>query len=378
MDIFEQCLFEELTAQYSRSGFSATDFEELYQRFCSLDYLEETTPYIWTMRYMGWGTKPEPDKVLKDIEELLGSADCHLKGLYYDLKLISGIHDSNAESELRRLIELGYTDEYLKEKSSIYSLNKNFEELEDKNESIESETFSECIKYKGMSFEGCGYYGLHFTSEDIDYLCARVFIEPVRSIKHLNVRSQIYVGDKPFSKVFCDEITLYPGDLSFTTSGWGNENFCCYNDGVYKWIVELDEKETYSQKFQFYDGKVDKRASYIKEIKLFASKASGALERDRKDYKTSFDSKALEYVYFKLLMDPPGETKNIQISIRVTCIEDNTLFYNNYVLQRLTSDCTACWNGIGFSEKGKWKKGLYDYLICVGKGAMYKGTFSVY
>ena len=36
MDIFDQYLFEELTTQYSKSGLSADDYEELYQRFWEL------------------------------------------------------------------------------------------------------------------------------------------------------------------------------------------------------------------------------------------------------------------------------------------------------------------------------------------------------
>ena len=59
MDIFDQYLFEELTTQYARQGLSLDDYEELYQRFCSMDHLPEARPYIWTMRFFGLGTAPE-------------------------------------------------------------------------------------------------------------------------------------------------------------------------------------------------------------------------------------------------------------------------------------------------------------------------------
>ncbi|WP_435645229.1 hypothetical protein [Butyricicoccus porcorum] len=49
MDIFDQYLFEEITTQYSKSGLSSDDYEELYQRFCNLDYLKEVRPYLLTI-----------------------------------------------------------------------------------------------------------------------------------------------------------------------------------------------------------------------------------------------------------------------------------------------------------------------------------------
>lgn len=49
MDIFDQYLFEELTTQYSKSGLSADDYEELYQRFCNMDYLVEVKSYLLTI-----------------------------------------------------------------------------------------------------------------------------------------------------------------------------------------------------------------------------------------------------------------------------------------------------------------------------------------
>lgn len=372
-------MFEELEDSYASDSLEDYDYEEIYERFTHMEYLTEVKPYLFAMRYLGKGTKAEPEQVLEEIKELLSLADVQIRGIYFDMKLLSGRGTVQDRNELEKCISEGYSDKYLRKESQIHKIDE-VDTEEDEKEIVQEiiADGSEKVVFKSMSFEGCGYNGLYFTAGDIDYLHARVLIEPVQSIRHLNVRSQIYADDNPFSEVFSDEITLNPGDSSFKTTGWGNEYFSCYYGCVYKWILELDGKEIYSQEFQFYDGKIDKSGIYIKEIKLFASKASGALERDIKNYKTSFDSNTLEYVYFKLFMDPPGETKNIQIFIRVTCLEDNTLFYNNYVLQRLTSDCTGCWNGIGFSEKGKWKKGLYDYIICVGKGSMYKGTFSVY
>ena len=87
MDLFDQYLYEELTTQYARPGLSADDYEELYQRFCNMDYLAEVKPYLLTMRFFGLGTAAEKDTVLSELKAMLNEDDCMLKGLYYDLLL---------------------------------------------------------------------------------------------------------------------------------------------------------------------------------------------------------------------------------------------------------------------------------------------------
>lgn len=234
------------------------------------------------------------------------------------------------------------------------------------------------IRYKRMSFEGCGYSGLYFSSADIDYLNAKVFIEPVKTTRKISIRSQIYAGDDAFSKVFTDIITLKPGDTCFTTTGWGNKNFNCYRNRVYQWRVEIDGTDVYCQDFRFYTGKIDKIGLPIKDVKLFASKASGALESDRDKYAVLFDSSTLEYVYFKCFINEPGTDKLVQLWLKVIYLEDDTVFYDDYFLQDLDSETIGFWEGIGYSSKRKWKKGLYKYTIRIGSASAQEGTFTVY
>ena len=131
-----------------------------------------------------------------------------------------------------------------------------------------------------------------------------------------------------FLKVFSNEYTLKPGDTSFTTQGWGNRNFNCYGNRVYRWIVEFNEneKDIYSQEFRFYSGEIKKAGVPVKDIRLFASKASGALEVDRDKYSMSFDRDSLEYVYFKLFIEEPGQDTMVQIFLKVVCLEDDSIF----------------------------------------------------
>ena len=81
----------------------------------------------------------------------------------------------------------------------------------------------------------------------------------------------------------------------------------------------------YSQDFYFYNGKIKKSGVYVKDVKLFASKASGALKADRDKYSRAFERESLEYVYFKLFIEEPGQDTVVQIFLKVTCLENDSV-----------------------------------------------------
>lgn len=380
MDIFDQYLFEELTTQYSKSGLSADDYEELYQRFCNLDYLKEVRPYLLTMRFFGLGTAAEKDTVLSELKAMLNEDDCMLKGLYYDLLLSENSNNTDAIVNLRRMVDEGYTNKFTKEKSHIEKATAPSEvSASQKNTTVKEPTQTdEDVAVDYITFECNGYNGLYFTAGDVDYLYAKVFIKPFHGKKHIKVRSQIFLDGDAFSKVFSNEYDIDSDTRWFKTQGWGNTNFNCYRNNIYKWVIEIDGKTTFSQEFRMYNGKLNKSGPKVNDVKLFASKSSGALEVDRDNYKTTFEGKTLEYIYFKFLMEPPGEGMNVQIYIKVTYLEDNSVFRDKYFLQQLNDNTIACWDGIGFSKAGNWEKGLYQYSVHIGTGTKYEGTFTVY
>ena len=380
MDIFDQYLFEELTTQYSKSGLSADDYEELYQRFCNLDYLKEVRPYLLTMRFFGLGTASEKDTVLSELKAMLNEDDCMLKGLYYDLLLSENSNNTDAIVNLRRMVDEGYTNKFTKEKSHIEKATAPSEvSASQKNTTVKEPTQTdEDVAVDYITFECNGYNGLYFTAGDVDYLYAKVFIKPFHGKKHIKVRSQIFLDGDAFSKVFSNEYDIDSDTRWFKTQGWGNTNFNCYRNNIYQWVIEINGKTTFSQEFRMYNGKLNKSGPKVNDVKLFASKSSGALEADRDNYKTTFDGKTLEYIYFKFLMAPPGEDMNVQVYIKVTYLEDNSVFRDKYFLQQLNDNTIACWDGIGFSKAGKWKKGLYQYSVHIGTGTKYEGTFTVY
>lgn len=380
MDIFDQYLFEELTTQYSKSGLSADDYEELYQRFCNLDYLKEVRPYLLTMRFFGLGTAAEKDTVLSELKAMLNEDDCMLKGLYYDLLLSENNNNTDAIVNLRRMVDEGYTNKFTKEKSHIEKVTTQSEvSVSQKNTTVNEPTQTdEDVAVDYITFECNGYNGLYFTAGDVDYLYAKVFIKPFHGKKHIKVRSQIFLDGDAFSKVFSNEYDIDSDTRWFKTQGWGNTNFNCYRNNIYQWVIEINGKTTFSQEFRMYNGKLNKSGPKVNDVKLFASKSSGALEADRDNYKTTFDGKTLEYIYFKFLMDPPGEDMNVQVYIKVTYLEDNSVFRDKYFLHHLNDNTIACWNGVGFSKVGNWGKGLYQYSVHIGTGKKYEGIFTVY
>ena len=380
MDIFDQCLFEELTTQYSKSGLSADDYEELYMRFCNIDHLDEVRPYLMTMRFFGLGTASEKDTVLSELKAMLNEDDCMLKGLYYDLLLSENSNNTDAIVNLRRMVDEGYTNKFTKEKSHIEKATAPSEvSASQKNTTVKEPTQTdEDVAVDYITFECNGFNGLYFTAGDVDYLYAKVFIKPFHGKKRIRVRSQIFLDGDAFSKVFSNEYDIDSDTRWFKTQGWGNTNFNCYRNNIYKWIIEIDGKTTFSQEFRIYNGKLNKSGPKVNDVKLFASKSSGALEADRDNYKTTFDGKTLEYIYFKFLMDPPGEDMNVQVYIKVTYLEDNSVFRDKYFLHHLNDNTIACWNGVGFSKAGNWGKGLYQYSVHIGTGKKYEGIFTVY
>lgn len=121
MDKFDRYLLEELAAIYARTNLTAEDLESLYIRMSNLDHLEEAHPYLYAMRYFGWGTQASPQEVLKELSqlrEMIGD-DARLNGLYEDLTILSGKDTPAGRTRLKEAAAGGYSGVYLKSKSVL-------------------------------------------------------------------------------------------------------------------------------------------------------------------------------------------------------------------------------------------------------------------
>lgn len=408
MDAFDKFIFDELVTQYARKGLSFDDYEELFQRFKRMEYLEEVQPYLYAMRFFGWGVPAEQDHVLTELMRYAGSGNTEFEGLYYDLRCSMSNVSIDDTSNLERMVKQGYTGAYTKDRTAVVKPAERSQEPESRVSALFSMT--QAVIEKGKTSAGatdkvppsasdpastgepveeslfvdhisfvCGKFsGLSFTCGDTDFLFAVIHIKPIQVEKYITVRSQIFVDDKPWSKIFSDQLTLRPGDTWFRTTGWGNKNFNGYSDGVYKWVVEIDGQRTYSQGFRMFGGKLSDVVPKVKSVKLFSSTAKGATEEDRERFRSAFAQEELEYVYFRQYIVEPGSDMWVQVFIKVICLEDNTVFRDYYYLQKLQSNTCSIWDGVGFDQCGKWKKGLYQYSVRIGDGPANEGTFTVY
>lgn len=121
MDRFDRYLLEELEAMYAKPALTGEEQEELYIRMTNLDHLEEAHPYLYAMRYFGWGTTARAQEVLKELgqlREMIGD-DARLNGLYEDLMILSGKDTPAGRGRLKEAAEKGYSRVYLKDKSAL-------------------------------------------------------------------------------------------------------------------------------------------------------------------------------------------------------------------------------------------------------------------
>lgn len=380
MDIFDQYIYDELVAEFEKDELSFEEYEELYQRFNNLSHLDEVKPYLFVMRFYGFGVEKNQDEVLDELKAYLSTGDIVLNGLYYDLILSLDENNNDHLLKLKRLVEQGYSDKYTKEKSFVCYVDE-IEEIEEKNSGEEANntiSTKERVQVDYISFECKEYNGWVFTSADVDYINAKVFIKPIKGKKHIKVSSQLFLNGEPFSRVFYNEYDIDSSTRWFKTQGWGNKNCNCYGENQYKWVVDIDGETTSSREFTVYSGKLDKAGPVLKDVKLFSAKRAGITEADKNNPSTVFEQSTLEDIYFRFFIVEPGKKMIVQPFVKVIYLEDNSVFKNKYFIRKLDSNTYAFAHGIGYPKPGQWKKGLYKYTAYIGKSDVFEGTFTVY
>lgn len=150
MDFFEQFMFEELENLYADDNLETYEYQDIYERFTHLEHLEEVKPYLYAMRFLGKGTKAEPDAVLRELENMELPSDSQIRGLYLDIKLVMKKGNVGDIEELDKCVEAGYSEKYLKAVS--YLCLKTEEEYEEENDDFTDDNEKVC--FKSMTFEG--------------------------------------------------------------------------------------------------------------------------------------------------------------------------------------------------------------------------------
>lgn len=395
MDLFDQYLFDELAAMYAKKNLSADEQEELYIRFGNLDHLEQVHPYLYAMRFFGWGVPAEPDKVLKELKRMkeLSGDDPVLTGLYEDLLLSAGKGNASSRENLKKAADLGYSNVHLKTKTSLPNtpssvLGKNGPEHEAKpaakpEPKPAARTVPEKPKevpkvvVKKIEFESQGRIANAFDTMDVDYLCAKVHVEPADVPRKIVVTSRIYTSaGKPQSDEIVNDFTLNPGSRWFKTKGWGSKNVGSYPAGKYRWVIRISDTGFESENtFEILaHGAVSEVR--VKKVALFASKLSGALSADTERYQTSFSARTLECLYAKAEIYEPGRDIRVKSTLKMENLDTGSVFHEVNYIHEVKHNYVSIWKGVGYDQPGKWKAGHYRYTWTLGS-SKFEGTFTV-
>lgn len=119
MDAFDLYLFDELTKAYAPNILTRDEQESVYVRMRNLDYLEEVQPYLYAMRYFGWGTQAESEAVLSELKDCTPQEQPLLWGLYHDLILSTGKGTPQDKTAVEEARKKGYSHVYMKNKSLL-------------------------------------------------------------------------------------------------------------------------------------------------------------------------------------------------------------------------------------------------------------------
>ena len=377
MNDFDRILFEELTKEYKQNNLSKSDQEDLFQRFLSIDYLDEVKPYLIVMRYLGLGT-PKDKNALNELKGMIGKKDYILAGLYYDLYLME--KDSpKAYQRLLKMQEKGYTDIYLNQYShlpkKIVSENKLYHiyPKQSNNPILFFETKSPNPGWKDPLFKG-----YEFTSDDITYLSVYLLIESDADNVELKTSSQIFMDGEPLSKVMYCNFELIKGINLLRTSGYGSESGGSFKAGhEYEWKVILDDK-IYSRNFIVYPGIIDVNGVPIKQKRLYECKIGTKFNKPVSKFASTFDQPTLEQVRVRCFIESPRETKYICTHITFSKLGDLNKSNEIAFVSEIKPDQRFFDLPLeGYDEPGQWRKGTYRYTLGYDAGKTYEGTFEV-
>lgn len=142
-----------------------------------VSHLYEVKPYLFVMRFYGLGVETNQDEVLDELKTYLSTEDIVLNGLYYDLILSLDENNNAYLLKLKDLVKQGYSDKYTKEKSFICYVDEIEEIVEDNKGEEPFIRTKEKVQVDYIKFECKEYNGWVFTSGDVDYINAKVFIK---------------------------------------------------------------------------------------------------------------------------------------------------------------------------------------------------------
>lgn len=381
MDMFDQYLFRELEKMYARTSLTAEEQRELFIRFGNLEHLEEVQPYLFAMRWFGWGVEAQREEVLQELKKLiqLMPEEQILKGLHEDLILCSGKGTALNREKLKDAIAGGYTGVYLKDKTAVTALTSKTASPAAKPQTPPAAKTVAVppVQVKKIEFESKGVIRREFNTNDVDYLCAKVHVVPADVPRKIKVTSQIFNSSgKAQSREIVDEFTLNPGSTWFKTTGWGSKNVGNYPADTYRWVLKIsDSDKNWDGSFTIFRAEEFGEVQ-VNRVVLFASRLNDPPRADTERYSTSFRAKDLECVYVKALIREPGRDLKVNAYLKIENTDNGVVIYEGRYVHQVQHNYVSIWKGAGYDTRGKWKAGNYRYTFHLGS-SKFHGTFTV-
>lgn len=87
MEIYDKYLFDDLVQRYNQNNLSKDEYESIFAMFQNINEYSEVKFYLYTMKFLGLGTKKQEEEVLSELKREIENGHSEYRGLYYDMLL---------------------------------------------------------------------------------------------------------------------------------------------------------------------------------------------------------------------------------------------------------------------------------------------------
>ncbi len=158
-------------------------------------------------------------------------------------------------------------------------------------------------------------------------------------------------------------------------ASWGWDTKGNWPEGKYKIVASMNGSNELTTYFDIQYGAYDNAALDIKNVKLFSA-GERAPELSKRSYGTVFSKATTERIYFQL---DHKEIKNtFYTTVNYTIRNSYNEIVGSYAIPvHFMRGWNMCWISHGYDVAGQWDTGDYSYVLSIGNGKNYYGTFSI-
>ena len=350
MNIFEEYLMEELKSEFERTDLNEAEYLELLERFEDLAHLEEARIYLNKMKKYSY-------------------------------------QDYRARIEEKEAGEAATAEVKITEKEAFAA-------------AAAPVTEPTPLRFRDMEFTDGKISGRYFY-KNTRWIQVTVNFDPFEQARRLTVGITIYrelygydkynvknlrfpVGSKIFyadreteSESYAIDFDVEKGDTWVRTMGIAPKDSYDYRAGNYLCELKI-EGQKYYDTFTVYDRILLAEGVGLKSVKLYESDEDARLGKNEK---TTFCLNGLSYIYFKFFLNKSISRDDyiLPMKCQIVYAETGEKILDEGFFLKPEKGWIMLWKGLGYElTDSKWKCGLYNYKVWIGRGNAVTGTFSVY